>query len=76
MFQNGEVVEGHDYGRISSLAGKLGLTGDRVNGFVTSSGIFVLPDEAVEIALKSKQITEAVDELTPDMIWPYNGVDR
>jgi len=71
MFQNGEVVEGHDYGQIATLGNKLSFTGDRIHGFTTSSGIFVLPHEAVEIALEAGQIAERVDELTPDMIWPY-----
>lgn len=69
MFENGETVEGHDYGHISSLAQKLSLRGERVNGFMTSSGEFVLPNEAVEIALNSGQIAQRVDALTPEMLW-------
>lgn len=71
MFQNGEVVEGHNYSEITTLANKLSLSGDKIYGFVTSSGTFVLPNEAVEIALEAKQIAERVDKLTPDMIWDY-----
>ena len=70
MFQNGEIVEGHNYSQITNLANKLSLSGDKIYGFVTSSGTFVLPNEAVEIALEAKQITARVDKLTPDMIWP------
>lgn len=71
MFDNGETVEGHDYGSISTLANKLSFRGERVHGFLTSTGAFVLPDEAAVIALSTGQIKEAVDTLTPDMLWPY-----
>lgn len=71
MFQNGEVVEGHDYGQISALGHKLSFTGEKIHGFLTSSGTFVLPHEAVEIAFEAGQIAERVDALTPDMISPY-----
>lgn len=71
MFQNGETVEGHDYGAITTLANKLSFTGEKIYGFVTSSGEFVLPEEAVTIALNAKQISEVVDRLTPDMLWPW-----
>jgi hypothetical protein len=75
MFENGETVEGHDYGHISSLAQKLSLRGERVLGFMTSSGEFVLPDEAVEIALNSGQIAERVDALIPEMLWKDTVVE-
>lgn len=75
MFSNGEIIEGHDYGHISCLADKLSLSGDRVHGFVTSSGSFVLPDEASKIALTASQISKKVDELTPDMLWSYVEID-
>lgn len=76
MFQNGEIVEGHSYGQISTLAHKLSFTGDKIHGFMTSKGEFVLPNEAVEIAFEAKQIAERVDELTPDMISPYVREDE
>ena len=68
MFQNGEIVEGHNYREITTLANKLSLSGDKIYGFVTSSGIFVLPNEAVETALEVKQIGERADRPTPYMI--------
>lgn len=71
MFDNGEVVEGQDYSRITTLAHKLSFKGDKVHGFMTSTGEFVLPDEAAKIALEAKQITAEVDQLTPDMLWPH-----
>lgn len=71
MFQNGEIVEGHSYSEISTLASKLSFSGEKIYGFVTSSGEFVLPEEAVSIALESKQISAEVDKLTPDMLWPW-----
>lgn len=76
MFQNGEILEGHSYGQISSLASKLSFSGDRIHGFLTSSGKFVLPEEAVDIALEANQIAERVDKLTPDMIWKYVREDE
>lgn len=75
MFNNGEVFEGHDYSQIVSLANKLSFSGDRIHGFMTSTGEFVLPTDAARIALESKQITEEVAQLTPDMLWPYLGDD-
>lgn len=71
MFDNGEIVEGHDYGHISTLAHKLSYRGDKVYGFLTSTGEFVLPDDAAEIALKANQIAGDVKWLTPTMLWPY-----
>ncbi len=70
MFQNGEIIEGHSYGKISALALKLGIAGDKVNGFLTSMGEFVLPDEALKIASEAHQISKAVETLTPDDLWP------
>ena len=75
MFQNGDIIEGRDYGHISSLANKLSLSGERVNGFTTSSGDFVLPEEAVEIAINAGQITDRVDELTPEMLWKDSVIE-
>jgi hypothetical protein len=69
MFENGETVEGHDYGHISSLAQKLGIRGERVLGFMTSSGEFVLPGEAAVIAVESGQLKSVLGPLTPDMLW-------
>lgn len=75
MFQNGEIVEGQDYGRIATLANRLSFSGDKVHGFMTSTGEFVLPEEAATIALNAKQISGTVDQLTPDMLWPHLGED-
>lgn len=75
MYQNGEVVEGQDYGRITTLANRLSFSGDKVHGFMTSTGEFVLPTEAATIALNAKQIAGKVDQLTPDMLWPHLGED-
>ena len=72
MFSNGEVVEGFNYSSISGIASKLGFGGEKIHGFVTSSGEFVLPKEAGIIALKARQIKMVVHELTPDMLWFEN----
>lgn len=73
MYSNG-VVEGRAYGHIESLARKLGFTGDKVEGFLTTSGEFVLPQEAAKIAFDSGQIKEAKDTLTPDQLWPQGMI--
>lgn len=70
MFSNGEVIEGHNYGNIMSVANKLSLNGEKIYGFVTSYGEFVLPDEASKIALKAKQISSPNDNLKPEDLWP------
>lgn len=75
MFSNGEVVEGHSYSAVSSMAHKLGFNGEKIYGFVTSSGDFVLPKEAGEIALKAKQISTVIGVLTPEMLWPHFAED-
>ncbi len=75
MFQNGEIIEGHDYGHISTLAHKLSFTGEKIYGFVTNTGAFLLPNEAAVVALATKQITEQVDALTPEILWPNVGTD-
>lgn len=70
MFSNGEVVEGHNYGNIMSLAHKLSFGGDMIHGFVTSDGNFVLPEEAADLALKAGQISTKTDKLNPEDLWP------
>ncbi len=75
MFENGEVVEGHDYGSISSLAQRLSLKGEKVHGFLTSSGEFVLPGEAAVIAIESGQLKSVLGPLTPDMLWETTEIE-
>lgn len=70
MFSNGEIVEGSEYHSIGLLARKIGFLGEHINGFVTNTGEFVLPQEAVSIALQSGQIKASVDLLTPEDLWP------
>lgn len=70
MYSNGEVVEGRDYQTINSLAYKLGLTGEHINGFLNSSGEFMLPKDAAAIALESGQIQQPIEELQPIDVWP------
>ena len=70
MFSNGEVVEGHTYGQIMTMAHKLSFSGEMIHGFVTSYGEFVLPDEASAIAFAAGQIPEQLATLTPEDIWP------
>lgn len=74
MFSNGEIVEGHDYGHIMSISQKLSIAGDRIFGFVTSAGDFVLPGEAAVIAIKADQLQSVVGLLKPEDLWPeYAG---
>lgn len=73
MFSNGEVVEGHNYGDIMTIAHKLSFSGDKIYGFVTGSGEFVTPKEATEIALAAGQITSRIEELKPEDLWPQWG---
>lgn len=75
MFVDGETVEGHSYSQITAMANKLGFSGERINGFVTSSGEFVLPSEAANIALVAGQIPTPVVELTPEDIWSGYGAE-
>lgn len=70
MYSNGEILEGRDYSSITHLGHRLGYSGDRINGFVTSSGNFVLPGEAAVIAVKAKQIDSVIGVLTPEKLWP------
>lgn len=69
MYSNGEVLEGHDYGQMIYFANKLSLSGDKIDGFMTSSGDFVLPDQAAKIAFKAKQIETALPTLNPEDLW-------
>lgn len=74
-FSNGEVVEGHDYGHIITIANKLSMPGEKIYGFTTSSGEFILPDEAAVVALFAKQLPHDyfVDkelDLKPEDLWP------
>lgn len=69
MFSDGEILEGYDYGKINSLSNRLGVQGDKVYGFVTSSDDFVLPDEAAKIAVEAGQLDKKVDNLRPEDLW-------
>lgn len=70
MYSNGEIVEGHSYGEIMTIANKLSLaTPDRIEGFMTSAETFVLPGEAAVIAVKSGQLPSVLGRLTPEMLW-------
>ena len=75
MFSSGEIFEGQTYSSIISIASKLGFTGEKICGFVTSSGDFVLPQDAVTIALKAKQISNFKEKLEPEDIRPNLIVD-
>lgn len=75
MFMNGEIVEGHTYTEITAMSRKLGFGGEHFNGFTTSTGEFVWPSEAADIALVAGQVPEPIEELTPEDIWPEYGVD-
>lgn len=69
MFQDGEVFEGRSYNSVIAIANKLGFTGDKIHGFVTSSGAFVLPEDAVKIAREANQISADKDSLEPEDLW-------
>lgn len=75
MYSNGEVIEGRDYGYITSLANRLSLSGEKIEGFVTSSGDFVLPGEAAHIAVKSGQVQSVIGELTPEDLWTVKAIE-
>lgn len=75
MYSNGDVLEGRDYSTIVHLGHRLGYTGDRINGFVTSSGKFVLPGEAAVIAVESGQVDSVLGVLTPEKLWPTTAED-
>ncbi len=75
MFSNGEVVEGHNYSDIMTIAHKISIDGEKIYGFVTSSGDFVLPVDAALIALKAKQVSSPIEELTPEDLWPEWSVE-
>ena len=71
MFSDGEVFEGYSYSSVVTIAHKLGFMGDKVHGFVTTSGDFVLPDEAAKIAFDNGQIKEEKDSLDIEDIMPH-----
>lgn len=75
MFSNGEVVEGHTYSAISTMATKLGFTGDKIYGFMTSADVFVDPEFAAFVALEAGQIKEEKDRLEPEDLWPHLALD-
>lgn len=76
MYSNGEVLEGRDYGHISNVAHKLSYPeGERIAGFVTHTGEFVLPDQAAKIAVAAKQLSEPLDKITPDNLWPIMDLE-
>lgn len=70
MYANGEILEGHNYVNIFSLARKLGMNGEYIEGFMTSSDEFVLPGKAAAIAVESGQLPSVLGKLTPEQLWP------
>lgn len=77
MYSNGVVLEGRDYGHIIELGHKLSYPDeDRITGFITHTGEFVLPSEAAEIAVRSKQLKEKLSVVTPEVLWPATEVYR
>jgi hypothetical protein len=75
MFSNGEIVEGHSYSAVLTVANRMGFDGEKIYGFITSSDDFVLPKEAAEIAKKAGQIKTVIGVLTPEMLWPHYSKD-
>lgn len=71
IYATGDLVEGYDYCKISYIAKNIGLNCDKIDGFVTSYGDFVLPDDAAKIALESGQIKEPTKTLNPEDLWPF-----
>lgn len=70
MYEDGEIVEGRNYGDIAALAGRLGYNNGKFHGFMTSAGGFVLPEEAATIARSSGQFKGTNKYLVPDDLWP------
>ncbi len=70
MFSDGEIFEGYSYASVSTIAHKLGFSGEKIHGFVTTSGDFVLPDEAAKIAFEAGQIPAEKDALELEDIMP------
>lgn len=75
MYSNGEVLEGRDYHSITILAQKIGFPKEHIYGFMSSSGEFMLPQDAAMVAVNSGQINRQLKELTPDDLWPVVQTD-
>lgn len=69
-YSDGEILEGRNYGRIIYLGNQLGRDGEKVFGFLTTSGEFVLPPKAAKIAAEAGQIGGVIDKLEPEDLWP------
>lgn len=74
MYSNGEIVEGRTYSQIDRLANSLGIWGDKIEGFVTSSGEFTLPVEAAVIAINAGQVKPGVTRLLPEHLYVVETV--
>lgn len=55
FYENGGIVEGKSYGQISSLARKIGFSGDRIYGYIDSSDEFLVEDAGIELARNAGQ---------------------
>jgi hypothetical protein len=75
MFANGEIISGRNYESVRSLARKIGISGDYIYGFLTSSEEFILPHDAARVAMQAGQIRKPVDDLSPDDVWPILQTD-
>jgi hypothetical protein len=75
MYSNGEIFEGRDYHKINQLARKFGCQGEHINGFTSSTGQFLLPNEAAVIAAIAGQVKSRIEELAPDDLWPTLPID-
>lgn len=58
LYENGGIIEGHDYTQIVGLARKLGITGRSIYGFTDSSDNFIDRVKALEIAKTANQVPE------------------
>lgn len=75
LYRKGGIVEGTNYGKISTLAHKMGITSGYVYGFMDSSDNFIDRNAALTIAKAAGQVPEDFKgPLYPDDI--FGGVEN
>lgn len=58
LYEKGGILEGYNYGNISALAHKLGISSSYIFGYTDSSDNFIDRNQALVIAKAAKQLPE------------------
>lgn len=77
LYERGGILEGTNYGNISMLAHKLGISSSYIFGYTDSSDNFIDRNQALEIAKAAGQLPENFEgPLFPEDLFPAGESDN